>query len=396
MKRRLAMLSDVCEINPAVAAGLDREDFCSFVPMEAVDDFSGRIVRNYVKPIRDVAKGYTPFAEDDVIVAKITPCMENGKAAIARNLRNGTGFGSTEFHVLRKSDEVIPEWLYYFWRYTPTRINAEKTMRGSAGQKRVPADYLETLKIPLPDLAEQKRIAAILERADRLRRLRRYGLEMAETILPAAFPRMFGDTGTLMRKWESKLFGELLTTGLRNGISPSNAGTITARVLTLSAITRGVFDSSASKFAPFMAVPPAEKRVSAADFLICRGNGNLGLVGRGRFPPHDIPDCVFPDTMIAAQMSPSLICKQFVEEVWKSPAIRRQIEAAARTTNGTHKINQEVLEEIQIPVPPLPIQQKFAVLAEREERTRRIHRESLRQAEHLFQALLQRAFTSGL
>jgi type I restriction enzyme S subunit len=119
VKRRFALLSEICEINPAANGGLAPDEMCSFVPMEAVDDFSGRIERTLVRPIREVAKGYTPFAENDVIVAKITPCMEKGKAAMARNLRNGIGFGSTEFHVLRSGDQVLPEWLYYFWRYPP-------------------------------------------------------------------------------------------------------------------------------------------------------------------------------------------------------------------------------------------------------------------------------------
>jgi type I restriction enzyme, S subunit len=163
--------------------------------------------------------------------------------------------------------------------------------------------------------------------------------------------------------------------------------------LTLSAITRGIFDSNSSKLAPFVTEPPNKKRVCSEDFLICRGNGNLAMVGRGRFPPHDAPDCVFPDTMIAARVKPEMISKQFLEALWESPALRKQIEASAHTTNGTHKINQGVIEEMEIPLPPLPLQQKFAVLVERVERLRAVQREALRQAEHLFASLLHRAFS---
>src|SRR5436189_4635731 len=98
MKARTVRLADVCEINPATDFDFAPDDACSFVPMEAVDDVDARIGRLATKSFRDVAKGYTQFAEDDVIVAKITPCMENGKCAVARNLRNRVGFGSTEFH----------------------------------------------------------------------------------------------------------------------------------------------------------------------------------------------------------------------------------------------------------------------------------------------------------
>src|SRR5213075_140095 len=112
------------------------------------DDVDARIGRLATKSFRDVAKGYTQFAEDDVIVAKITPCMENGKCAVARNLRNRVGFGSTEFHVLRASKHVLPEWLFYFWRLPETRQQAARKMTGSAGQKRVPAGFLENLELP--------------------------------------------------------------------------------------------------------------------------------------------------------------------------------------------------------------------------------------------------------
>jgi len=154
--------------------------------MDAVDEVDARIARMAARPFREVAKGYTPFAENDVIVAKITPCMENGKCAIGRNLSRGVGFGSTEFHVLRATQRVIPEWLFYFWRFPPTRKLAAVNMTGSAGQKRVPQIFLETASIPLPDLFEQRRIAAQLQQADRLRRTRRYALELTDAFLPAA------------------------------------------------------------------------------------------------------------------------------------------------------------------------------------------------------------------
>jgi type I restriction enzyme S subunit len=107
-------LADVCEVNPTAGRKLDRGQLCSFVPMEAVDEWSGSIVRRETRRVAEVSSGYTPFQDGDVLVAKITPCMENGKCALARNLVNGIGYGSTEFHVLRAGPEVLPEWLYYF------------------------------------------------------------------------------------------------------------------------------------------------------------------------------------------------------------------------------------------------------------------------------------------
>jgi type I restriction enzyme S subunit len=253
-------------------------------------------------------------------------------------------------------------------------------------------EIVEEIEIPYCDLSEQRRIAGELERADRLRRTRRYALDLSGGFIPAIFQQLFGTNPILMQKWDRKPFGKLLVLGLRNGLSPSTKGSVSARVLTLSAITRGVFDSNASKLAPFIVEPPEDKRVLAKDFLICRGNGNLSMVGSGRFPPHDMPDCVFPDTMIAARVQTTALNKQFLEAVWVTQPLRKQIEASARTTNGTHKINQEGLEDLEIPLPPLPLQTRFAELVARHERLRAVQRESFRQAEHLFQTILHQSF----
>lgn len=274
------------------------------------------------------------------------------------------------------------------------RSQITRLVTGSAQQNFGPS-HLKSIRIALPSLPKQTSIAARLEKADRLRRTHRYALEISDAFLPAAFFELFGSPASLMGRWDRKPFGELLAGELRNGLSPSNTGTVIARVLTLSAITRGIFDSSSSKLATFAAEPPREKRVCSSDFLICRGNGNRGMVGRGKFPTHDAPDCVFPDTMIAARVKPEMICKPFLEAVWDSPALRKQIEAAARTTNGTHKINQTVIEEMEIPLPPLPLQEKFAAIVHRVERLRVVKREALRQAEHLFQTLLHQAFSEN-
>jgi hypothetical protein len=103
------------EVNPSRKGqiSLKPEDIVSFVPMSAVDDITGTIARPQPKPFQEVSKGYTWFIDGDVIFARITPCMENGKSAIARDLLNGTGFGSTEFHVIRPGEKILAEWIHF-------------------------------------------------------------------------------------------------------------------------------------------------------------------------------------------------------------------------------------------------------------------------------------------
>jgi type I restriction enzyme S subunit len=132
--------------------------------MAAVEAATGRMDATAVRRFGDVKKGYTVFREGDVLFAKITPCMENGKMAVARGLRNGVGCGSTEFYVLRPKPGVEPQYVYYFVSSARFRAEAAHNMTGAVGQKRVPAAFLEQCEIPLPNLDEQRRIVAELEK----------------------------------------------------------------------------------------------------------------------------------------------------------------------------------------------------------------------------------------
>ncbi len=149
-------LEDVCVINPPKAAKefLPADALVTFVPMPAVDADEGAITAPQTRTFAEVRKGFTSFRDNDVIMAKITPCMENGKAAIARNLTNGLGFGSTEFHVLRSTGAALPEFIYHLIRQESYRRVAEDEMTGSVGQKRVPQSFLTRTPVPLPPLSE--------------------------------------------------------------------------------------------------------------------------------------------------------------------------------------------------------------------------------------------------
>jgi type I restriction enzyme, S subunit len=157
-------LSEVALINPR-RASIEREDSVatSFVPMEAVDEILGQITQRLTQPYSKVRKGYTHFENRDVIFAKITPCMQNGKHAVVSNLVDGFGFGSTEFHVVRASDEIVPEWIHYFLRRKQTLDAALKTFTGTVGQQRVPESFLEELEIPVPTPDVQRQIATRLK-----------------------------------------------------------------------------------------------------------------------------------------------------------------------------------------------------------------------------------------
>ena len=165
-------LGEVCIIKPKkseVKQLLEQNIEVSFIPMDYVDDTEGKIVRQKIRSIQSVYKGYTYFKEGDVLFAKITPCMENGKSAIACNLKNRIGFGSTEFHVLRPKESILSEFIFYFIRRKRFRNLAKLHFTGTVGHKRVPKEFLINSKIPIPfrnskpDIEKQKEIANYLD-----------------------------------------------------------------------------------------------------------------------------------------------------------------------------------------------------------------------------------------
>ncbi len=157
-------VGQVCQVNPGKpkSDALPADAPVSFVPMAAVDEVAGAITQSEDRAFSKVRSSYTAFRDGDVIFAKITPCMENGKAAIAGGLTNGLGFGSSEFHVLRPSEKVLPEFVYQLLRQKSFRAEAKDNMTGSVGQARVPTEWLKSFEFTLPSIEEQREIVRLV------------------------------------------------------------------------------------------------------------------------------------------------------------------------------------------------------------------------------------------
>ncbi|MDA3940739.1 MAG: restriction endonuclease subunit S [Spirochaetia bacterium] len=158
-------IEDIAIINPKRKNDISGTDTVSFIGMADVSE-SAKLIQSHVKLYNEVSKGFTCFEDDDVLVAKITPCFENGKGALITELENGIGFGSTEFHVIRASQKVLNSFIYYHTVSSEFRLTGVSNMTGSAGQRRVPIDFIKSFSIPLPPLPEQKKIASILSSVD--------------------------------------------------------------------------------------------------------------------------------------------------------------------------------------------------------------------------------------
>lgn len=262
---------DVVELNPPKFTEIGLDEDVTFVPMAAISEVSGTIVSGISRPLREVNKGFTHFKENDVLFAKITPSMENGKSAIASGLANQTGVGSTEFHVFRSHGAVLPAYLWRFVRQKAFRENAQQVMTGAVGQQRVPISYLKSHALPLPPLAEQERITAklseLMARTARarlnLQKLPELIKQYKKGILEAAFQNVEGETATILD------LSEFVTSGSRGWARYySDAGPLFLRVgnTARSSIKLDLSDRQFVKPPP--GVEGARTQVKSGDVLV--------------------------------------------------------------------------------------------------------------------------------
>lgn len=155
-------LEEVCAINPKKPK-LKENIEVSFIDMATLPIYGYKFSHSLIRPIAEVRKGYTYFEENDILIAKITPCFENGKCGIATNLKNGIGFGPTEFIVLRPKKDILIEYIYIFISSKHFTDEGKNFMTGTAGQQRISIDFIKNYKIPIISIEEQQKIIQEIE-----------------------------------------------------------------------------------------------------------------------------------------------------------------------------------------------------------------------------------------
>jgi type I restriction enzyme, S subunit len=405
-------IASVCAVNPKKPAtdALKSSDPVTFVPMPAVDANVGAITAPLTRPFASVRKGFTAFANEDVIVAKITPCFENGKAAICRGLTNGLGFGSTEFHVLRCIEAVIPEYIYYFVRQESFRRGGEANMTGSVGQKRVPADWLKSVEIPLPPLAEQRRIVAkveaVLARVNAARQrlaklpalLKRF---RQSTLAAACSGRLTDDVngasgGEAPSGWRTATVADVCSTIVDCPHSTpkwTDAGEICLRTTNFRV---GGLDLSETRYVSATTYAERISRLEPqpGDVLYSREGGILGIA------------CAFPNNLRACLgqrmmlMRPgAAILSEYLAHVLNSPLILDVVRELTGGTASPH-LNVGDVKAFAIPLPPLAEQHEIvrrveALFGLTDKIEARVTAATAR-ADKLIQATLAKAFRGNL
>ena len=347
--------------------------------LDAVESNTGRVLEYVYVDHTQIGASTIAFDESNVLYSKLRPYLN--KVVLPER----PGYATSEMLPLKPNSKVITrEYLTYFLR-SASFVEYINGKTSGAKMPRANISDLKAVEIDCPSIKEQKEVVSSLAKLEYIVRRRQQQLSALDDLIKARFVEMFGECR------ESISAGDLMH-NMRNGVSPSTSGKHQEKVLTLSAITQGQFDPNMWKDGIFDAIPAADKRICSTDFYMCRGNGNKSLVGAGVYSADDRDDLVFPDTVIAASVDTTRVCLPYLFVAWMQPGIREQIEAGARTTNGTYKINQQIISKIKVPLPPLPEQQQFATFVAQVDKSKSAIQKSLDETQLLFDSLMQQYF----
>ena len=397
--KQFVSISAVAEVNPKVPKYVSTalSEPATFLPMAAVSEF-GTISSSEEASIGEVIKGYRYFEEGDTLLAKITPCMENGKAVLAEGIPHRIGFGSTEFHVIRPSSDIHKRYLFYMVWNPYFRYVAERNMTGTAGQRRVPTNFIKRFKIPLPPIDEQRRIAAILDKADAVRRKRKEAIALTEDLLRSAFLEMFGDPVTNPKGWK--------TVSLRSQVSELRYGTSekchdtegngALPVVRIPNVAKNEISWEQLRFANLESKEIEKLRLQTGDLLFVRSNGNPNYIGRCAVYLEEMPKAIYASYLIRGRPRPDAeLLPSFIRDIISFPTYRSRLVRQARTTAGNYNINTRGLGQLKLVNPPKEEQEKYIQHQRLIEVRQKKQNDHLAESEALFNSLL-RAFKGDL
>ena len=377
----LVKIGDVCTVNPRKSQlnDLQLDTRVSFVPMADLNEHRISFQPSDEKQLSEVSASYTYFEDNDVLLAKVTPCFENGKAGIARGLLNGIGFGSSEFYVLRSNGQVMPEWVYFCVMHPLFRDAAIAQMTGTGGLQRVPRDIVENFQIPLPPLEVQKEIVEEIEGYQKV-------IDGARSVLDHYRPHI-----PIHPDWPMVAIGALceqVQYGLSVPLKTDGAGFKTFRMNEL--VEGKCVDRGDMKCADISVKEFDKYRLTRGDILFNRTN-SFEHVGRtGIF---DLAgDYCFASYLIRLTVAKSKADPFFVNAFMNTDSFQQGIKQFASRAIGQSNINAKNLAVYSIPLPPLATQQAIVAEIEAEQALVAANRELIARFEQKIQATLARVW----
>ena len=387
-------LEEIAEINSRFEKNsFDDETEVTFLPMRCVEELTGRMDTSIEKKYGEIKTGYTPIQEGDLIFAKITPCIENGKIAIARNLKNGIGFASTEFHTLKFSPDNETKFYFFYLMQEKIRQEAARNMTGSAGQQRVPVTFLKGLKVPVPPLTVQRQLVTLFEQAEAIKRKGQDADALTGTLLQSVFLEMFGDPVSNERGWKWVTLETILKEkGLAYGIlKPGDydeKGIPMLRVMDIG--DHGLNSTEIFKVTKKLADQYERTKLHSGDILLAV----MATIGRCMVVP-DFLEGANVNRALAVLRLNETIDSQYLLFLMKSDFFQNLF-LKNKIGSSQMRINLTDLRQFEFPLPPLALQQQFAHIVERVERIRDQQVASGKEIEGLCEGLMQRAFAGDL
>jgi type I restriction enzyme, S subunit len=339
-----------------------------FVGMEDVSE-EGRLLRIKERSTVELSPGQPSFRDDDVLFAKITPCMENGKGAYVAGLGGRAAYGSTEFHVLRARPGTSPRFVYQWTRSRHFRRAAEAMMTGSAGQRRVPSEFFGRYSVPAFALHEQQRITETLDAFDHeirateqvMAKLKEVRIASVRSAMQAGLEcfsgaeafELYSGVQRSAGSWSLVPLGTALL-GIDAGHSP-NAEDIPAGpgqwgVLKVSAVGQDGFRPEENKVVHYQGLHNPAFCVRQGDLLMTRANTSE-LVGRSCIVGETPPGLMLCDKTLRLRVDERFVPTKYLHIVLGLPEVRRQIEIAATGTSGSMKnISQQSIRQLMIPL----------------------------------------------
>jgi type I restriction enzyme S subunit len=386
-------LGEVCEINPKKSElnNFPANHLVSFLPMKDLGIAQNQINPITVKQLSEVKGSYTYFKNNDVLLAKVTPCFENGKLGIAKNLKNEIGFGSSEYIVFRPKNEILSEYLFYILSSSKFRNRGKELMYGAVGLKRLSKDYVKNFVAPFPKLPQQKQIVAILDKAfaaiDTAKANAEQNLQNAKELFESYSQNIFEND---KENWNEKSIGEVCS--LFQGLA-INAKTkhflVDKSTLPLLRI-KDLRKNTAEQYINDEKYPQSAL-VNKEDLIYTRTGNSLGLVFRGRYGIlHNNSFKIVPK---------ELLTRDYLFIWLKNPNFKSKIfslASKAAQPDITHKNFK--LQKIKIP--PIKEQQqivkKINNVSAETKKLEAIYTQKIADLEEMKKSVLQKAFSGQL
>ena len=344
-----APIGSVCTINPRKSelASLSADTLVSFVPMADLNENQISFNPKDTKLLGQVGSSYTYFAEEDVLLAKVTPCFENGKAGIAKGLNNGIGFGSSEFYVLRNSESTLPEWLYFCITHPLFRQSGISQMTGTGGLQRLPRKFLEDFQIPLPPLDAQREIVAEIEGYQRV-------MDGARAVVQNYRPHI-----TVDPSWPVVELEKLARP--QYGFTARAEEQGDARFIRITDIEEdGTLKPTDPKYIT-MSVDTQKASLAKGDILVARTGATFGKTMMFT----ESYAAVFASYLIRLRFSPEQVDPRYYWAFAQTDSYWSQAKSLV-TGGGQPQFNGNALKRVKIPVPTIDVQQSIVTEIEAE------------------------------